>query len=601
MVSISNQNKLTPFIRYNEWRTYYHKIIDRISASETLQTKNMIDALVRGSILPIFTKGEEKFFLKGDLDDISSVLISNSKTDLRREFARVYCKNTDNLTHVCLNQHSIVALKEKGENVDSVYYSGFRNLISFCKDSSLSHGFVVEKIPYFHASTVKSLSNRVLDFVASQSQRADKVIQSKTGQFAHSAYYMGSKRKLGAFLVEAISRFLPPNGVVVDLMCGSGAASQAFSTIWPTYASDAQYFCRHLALIQGKSFTRRKANYAIKKILPLARKNVGELNEYFEEWIKKEDIFFHSNIDMKLFKEYEKFIEETSCYPTYETSLGAQLYKEVEKRKRDSTLIPYCLFSTYFANVYFGLRQSVEIDSLRYAIDQLDDSEIRNWAIGALIATLSSSGSTYAAHFAQPVEPTRKNLARLLDQRARSIIHEFTIRFTALARESEYAIHPIEIVPGPWQQTLSKAEGRLRGKKVLVYLDAPYKREEYSRYYHVLETAVTYNYPSATKKGKLPDKKNNERFKSAFFSRSQKKIEEEFVRIINNILERGWICAWSYYGNGDANIVNVANQVYRDIHCQIISFATPYKHKPQGKSKQKTVTEYCMLFVPAMK
>ncbi len=602
MLSTSNQNEISPFIKYNEWRSYYGKAIDHVLAPETLGSWAVIDTLVDGNILPVYSGGGDKFFLKGDLDDISSILIGHYGKHLSQELIEGQCEVIGKLAPLILNQKTVVSLTERVNAADFAYYSAIRNLIVFCRTMEDDDQISFEEIPYFSATTISSLSKEVSDFVAHQSQRAKKVSQSKAGLFAHSAYYMGSKRNLGAFLIEAISRFLPrDDGVIIDLMCGSGGASQAFSTIWPTYSSDAQFFCRHLALIQGRGYTYRRANNILRKILPSARKNINELNEYFRKWIKKEDIFFHSNINEKLFEDYKEFIEETSCYPTYKTSTGEQLYKEVVKRKKTPTLTPYCLFSAYFANIYFGLRQSVEIDSICYAINQLENSTDRDWAMGALIATISYLGSTYAAHFAQPKKLTLKNLPVLVDQRAKSVIHEFSIRFVALARESEYANHPIKILSGPWQKALSAAEKIIQGKKVLVYLDAPYKREEYSRYYHVLETAVLYNYPSATKKGKLPDKKKGERFLSVFFSRNRNKIEEELLQIICSILERGWICAWSYSDNGDASIMNVIELVYNKKNCRVVSFSTPYRHKSQGKRKQKTVTEYYILFLPEEK
>jgi adenine-specific DNA-methyltransferase len=597
-----NKNKSSLFIRSDEWEMYYRNSLGIVSTSGTF------DVLLDSKLLPIFTKDGKNFFLIDDLYDLSTVFDYN--TNVHREPVKGNSELINTPSPLYLRSDTKVVLNEKRKDVDPVYYSSLRNLIAFCKDTPQDNSISLKEIPYFGATIIMSSSNNISDFISSQIQRTEKIKQSKekVSFFANSAYYMGSKKNLGAFLVEAISRFLSADGVIVDLMCGSGAASQAFSTIWPTFSSDAQFFCQYLARIQGSGFTKNKANYLLENLLPLARKNAEELKKYFDDWIKKEDAFFHSKIDLTLLEEYEAFIRETVCYPTPSESLQAQqLRKEVEKRKNNPTITPYCLFSTYFANIYFGLRQSVEIDSIRYAIDQLNDQNDRNWAIGALIATLSYLGSGYGGHFAQPIRPTLRRLPKLLDDRAKSAMHEFSIRLTALANESENATRTIEILPGPWQKTLLEAEKLFHGKNVLVYLDAPYKREEYSRYYHLLETAVLYNYPSATNKGRLPDKGQGKRFQSDFFTKNRLKMEAELARIICSILARGWICAWSYSDNGVANIVNVIDQVYNKEPCQVISFATPYQHKSQGKGmlhekrRPKTVTEYCILFEPLSK
>lgn len=593
---ISNQNK-SPFIKYNELESYCTEIILKSYKISTSINWVNLKTLIDRNILPVYSSDTgEKIFLKEDINDIASLLINHSRKYITQKRIEKFFTNVNKF--FVLASNTLISMIMKINNINPAYYPAIRNLIAFCRTIKNNNQISFKEIPYFNLAAVATLSKEVVNFVTRQLQRSKKVVQSKASLFAHSAYYMGSKRNLGAFLVESLFRFLPYDGFVIDLMCGSGAASQALSTIWSTYASDAQFFCQHLALIQGKGYTYKRANTILKKIIPLARKNAHILNKDVEEWIKKEEIFFHSNINQKLFENYKTFTEEVSCYPTYKSIIGKRLYKKVLNRKKNPTHVPYCLFTAYFANIYFGLRQTVEIDSIRYAIDQLETSNDKDWAIGALIATISCLGSTYAAHFAQPKKLTLKNLPGLLDQRAKSIIHEFCIRFGALARESENAKYQIRILPGPWQTTLASAEKILKKDKVLIYLDAPYKREEYSRYYHILETAVLYNYPAATKKGKLPDKEKGERFRSIFFSRNRDKIEKEISRIICSVLRNGWTCAWSYSDNGDASIINVIEQVYNVINCRVLSFSTPYQHKPQGKRKQKNVIEYLILFLP---
>ena len=271
-------------------------------------------------------------------------------------------------------------------------------------------------------------------------------------------------------------------------------------------------------------------------------------------------------------------------------------------------MLPYCLFVAYFANVYFGLRQCVEIDSLRFAIEQLEDESERTWALGALIATLSKLATTYGGHFAQPrlktpSDITAANLARVLEQRAYSVIHEFSVRLLNLSEESEKAAHCVQILRGPWQDALSAAANSLDGDQVLVYVDAPYKREEYSRYYHVLETLVLYSYPSCAEASKLPDKKEGGRFQSEFFTRNKTQLASVFGTLISSILRRGWTCAWSYSDLGSVSIVNVVEQVCRETDAKVRSYSVPYTHKSQGKSAgkprfPKEVVEYLVFFTP---
>ena len=157
--------------------------------------------------------------------------------------------------------------------------------------------------------------------------------------------------------------------------------------------------------------------------------------------------------------EYCKFIDDTPTYKNGKQYKKWNIMSEIFQRKFDNFEIPYCLFSTYFANTYFGLRQALEIDSLRYAIENLTKSLDRNWALGALIATVSSLGTTYGGHFAQPPivnfqDVSIDRLVKLLNKRAAFITHEFIIRFLSLAEQSESSSRAVTVINGPWHDAL---------------------------------------------------------------------------------------------------------------------------------------------------
>ena len=129
-------------------------------------------------------------------------------------------------------------------------------------------------------------------------------------------------------------------------------------------------------------------------------------------------------------------------------------------------------------------------------------------------------------------------------------------------------------------------------------MDAPNKREEYSRYYHILETLVKYDYPSSVGKGRIPDKRQNHRFSSEFFTRNSSNLSSCFANLFGDILNRGWIAAWSYADSGDANPVNVIEKVARDNDCKVLSRSTLHRHSSQGRKSGKEVREYIVFFVP---
>lgn len=312
---------------------------------------------------------------------------------------------------------------------------------------------------------------------------------------------------------------------------------------------------------------------------------------------------FHMNIDPELVSQLRTLLEQIPQYPDGGHLGDWNPIVEIERRKLNPHLRPYCLFTSYFSTTYFGLRQCVEIDSLRFAIDQLSDLEDRQWALGALIVAVSAVGTTYAGHFAQPVLNVEKSLSpvelyRIIDKRMKPVSHEFCTRLLNLAEESQSPKTTIQTLPGPWPRALESLSQVVGRKPVLVYVDAPYKRDEYSRYYHLLETLVKYDYPSSLGIGRTPDKRTNQRFSSEFFTRRSSTLTRHFVRLIGEILNRGWIAAWSYADSGDASPIEVIEEIAKEHECRVLSRSTHHRHRSQGRRPGKKVREYIVFFVP---
>lgn len=277
--------------------------------------------------------------------------------------------------------------------------------------------------------------------------------------------------------------------------------------------------------------------------------------------------------------------------------------KKINERKKNKKKLPYCLFTYYFANVYFGLAQCIQLDSIRYAIDQIVDEDEKEWALGTLVVTASSIATQHAGHFAQPKRLDENSLKYFINQRSQSAWFEFSKRLITLSEESERYSYYIKTIEGPWENALKQVSKEIRMSNLIVYLDAPYKRDEYSRYYHVLETIVKYDYPSSENKGRLRSKIKGERFNSEFFTKTISKVEEYFVHIISEILMINAICVWSYSNNGAASIRRIVSRVKKNMKCNIFLYSTPYQHLSQRKKSNDgiaklEVMEYCIVFVP---
>ena len=457
-----------------------------------------------------------------------------------------------------------------------------------------------EKVFNLSECTVVSDNLFVIHYLDEVKKREGLYTEFENNDFANTSTYMGIKKNIIDFVMESIIIHSNPEGVFVDLMCGSGYVANIFSKLGTTYASDSQLFCTLLAKVQGNGISVNWALEALTQIYSDYLYNMEKLKDLFGEGIITENSIFHMDLSNKnkILDLYTQFVNNTELYSsTDNTSKHIQLL--IDQRKQNHKLFPYCLFATYFSNIYFGMEQSFQIDSIRYAIEQFEDKQLQDWMTGVLIITASVVASNYGGHFAQPKKNDQENLESILDQRKKSVWLEFSRRLMAVAEESEKRKEPIHIIPGPWQDALAFLKAR-NIRNALVYVDAPYKRDDYSRYYHVLETLARYDYPDSEHKSRTRSISKGERFRSEFSTRNVGKVENQFVFLITEILRNNYVCAWSYSNNGSADMMRVIEGVLEKKSCDIYIYAVEHRHVSQGKKRKESVSnktvEYCIVF-----
>ena len=585
-----------PFVSHRNAKSFLQEFCNR------KVTQSAIEALVSLEVLPQFKHCDELWFHSQDLLELSPVILSLS-TAGGIERGRDNLFEFGSLTKLSIGPQTALRFTRNSARGDCTFPAAVRNLTQFIRVAKSQSCETPLFVDYVAETKIETTDYAVAEFAKLQVESIANATALRASQFANTAYYMGSKRSLSGFLFETVNGIASPETTIVDLMCGSGAASASFCQQWRTLASDAQRFCRILAEVQGQGFNADHAEKVIDFLLPKIRYHAKLLREKVGHFIDWEDQVFHGDMKRDGLEEYRRLVDLYPAYPEKKAIFGWDPNHEVELRKGSHDHLPFCLFSAYFANLYFGVRQCVEIDSIRYAISLLSNSKDRRWCLGALIAAVSCTGTTYGGHFAQPPiknssDITLGNIQKIVERRAASVVHEFAIRLVSLAKESGKCLNKIETVDGPWQAALEECDNRVSDCNVIVYVDAPYKREEYSRYYHVLETLVDYSYPSATGTGKVPDKSLGERFRSEFFRRNRVQVEMAFVELIGEVVRRGWTCVWSYSDNGDANIVSVCESVLSSTNCELSTRAARYEHKSQGGRRAKSVTEYLLIFRP---
>lgn len=579
---------MTGIIWREEWLEYCRRYVEPDIGTTDL------DLLVDTFLLPIFERCGRVAALRRDL---ASVVCS---ARLGEPFGVLKSWNLapDTIAVAPSANTLIEAPLNSREVLPAEFYAAARNLIEVSRKVSETDLEHPQTRQYVGPATVSSRSKEILRFASSQAELSEQIRGDRSTHFANSAYYMGSKRTLGPFIVESLRSVLQPNDIILDLMCGSGAASKALSYRWRTIAADALEFCVTLARGLGAGYSVKQATQTLDFLTGHVREHARKLEGLATKLVKSETEFFYAELDDETIRRYIDFARETPRYPEGGKAGDWYPVAEVDIRRDKPKETPYCLVTAYFANVYFGMRQSIEIDSIRYAIDRLDPGADRDFALAALVAACSQLGSGYAGQFAQPVNLTLTKAPSVIAKRSQSVFQEFSVRFMALAAESEKSVHEITTLRGSSDDVIADVSQWRSNRPQAVYLDAPYTREEYSRYYHVLETIVRYSYPTSTGKGRSPARSDPGYFRSPFFTKSVERVVREIVRVILTVLKQGWVCAWSYSDQGTANILDVIEHVQEKAEVDILSYTAPHQYKAQGRRGAKRASEYCVIFIP---
>jgi adenine-specific DNA-methyltransferase len=438
--------------------------------------------------------------------------------------------------------------------------------------------------------------NVALNEISTKSvERHQSLTASRSALFARSANYMGSKAALASQLLDIVNATESPGTTMVDLMCGSGVMASAFARQFPTIASDAQEFCRVLGLVQGGGMTSARGEEIAQRVIHGARRRFNSLSDEVRRAIDDENLLVNSELTVGVTEALLQRLHERLILWEAE-NLGN--LEAVSKAHSSGGLLGHL-----YGGVFFGDRQAAELDCLRQSISDLPDEIERRWALGALVCAASACAYTYGGHFAQPklnisdTGKSRGDISEALKQRSLSITHEFFTRLTSLAMESENVEHAVSLVAGPWEdaiRTIARTCGR---GPVCVYIDPPYTRDEYSRYYHVLEALVRYQPQAVSGKGRLPKRGSAGRFASKFSGRRADLMEAEIARMIQTCLAQGWNCLWSYSDSGVASIDGTLARLEGHAKAADV-FCMDHSYKAQGKRGQKRVVEYAIHLCP---
>lgn len=319
--------------------------------------------------------------------------------------------------------------------------------------------------------------------------------------------YMGNKNKLLDFIIPEIINNSSKDDVICELMAGTNCVSYALKDKRRLYTNDIQYY-----------------SYII---------------------------------SIALIKNNSTVISSESAKKDLEDKFRLNL----EKRE-------YNFFEKNYSDTYFSASQCKEIDSIRYAINFIEDLNIKSLYLVSLMNAMCVCEAT-SGHFAQYLPPDHPRLEKIRD---RSIWDEFLKKCNDF-KKIVFSKFENKCFNLNYEELLELSEFE---DVTLVYIDPPYTGEQYSRFYHVLETICKYDNPELEFKGLY----RTDRFTSPFSLRT--KAFDEFEKLFSILASKGKKIVLSYSTKGlikEYEMEYLLKKYYK--YCEVKRKS--YNHSTQGK------------------
>ena len=284
--------------------------------------------------------------------------------------------------------------------------------------------------------------------------------------------YQGSKKNLLEFIHESLSEYIDDRDVILDIFSGTASVAYSYKKTNTVYANDAELYASTVA----KALLGDRLEDNVIANVKFEYRKIISSNAY-QEWISKEDLFIQE-------KKIEKLLELYDEIPT--------VWK-TGKKQFDN--IRYSLFVMYYSTSYFGIKQARDIDAIRQAIDLCGVGNC-DILLSCLFFAMKECVFSKDGHMAQPLDLT-KNVTRLFKLRSKSIEEIFFEKLSDFCKEDFIQNGNVnKVFNCNFEELLTKKE--IQEEVTVIYADPPYTDMQYSRYYHLLNTVVQYDYPDLT-------------------------------------------------------------------------------------------------------
>lgn len=381
--------------------------------------------------------------------------------------------------------------------------------------------------------------------------------------------YMGTKRHMADHVRDVISE-LNPNGRVVDLFSGMGSVAESLQHTRSVITNDALSFT---AAFSSARFTGRqrtdKASATMERLVGAYRVRVKELKSELDDQINSENRALNAG----------RTALASHIEGCQHVGNNSALRRKAQQAHQLQTREHYQLAVLYFSGGYLSLKQAIEVDAIRYAIDSDESSnpEVRDWLLASWLAGLSRLINA-PGHTAQFLKPNSDSAyLRIVRTWKRSVWDEFGIAMRAMQQvgcESWRVANTVLV-----GDALDLVSGGLINDIGAVYADPPYTKDQYSRYYHVYETLYRYDYPDSHGAGR----NRSDRFTTGFCLKTA--VVASFRDLCRNVSRLGVPLVISYPSAGLlADAGGSIDEITEDYFRSVDQLTFEAKHSTMGAS-----------------
>lgn len=403
-----------------------------------------------------------------------------------------------------------------------------------------------------------------LDTTISQLNIKLDLLNSYDRSIPHIIKYMGSKRNILDFVIEAINDTYK-EGNLCDLFAGTSILSGALGKLIPMHSNDIQEYSAILAQTY--------------------------LSNY--EWEKHPSNILDEITDKAYM--HVKFSKEKYSDLAFSYSEEMIVKEFIELEKQQQNLIKFNfdklshhLFIKYYSGTYWSYQQCLWIDAFRKVADDYKNTPIFYLILSSLMYAMSYNSQS-TGHYAQYRDATSlSSKTDILIYRQKEILPYFISKFKQLQGHLGENILPHLVTSLNYAECLNKIE-----PNSLVYADPPYAFVHYSRFYHVLETLVKYDYPIVDYKGRY----RIDRHQSPFCKKTE--VKPAFDAIFSKISDKNASLILSYSNTGMISLNEILEIACKNLNdnYDVSTKEVAYKHSTMGRKndKNKDVQEYLII------